>query len=105
VEDIFERIIEGTYVVVLSRGFSRDRAILAKLLKKDFTYIGMIGSKRKMENVIRVLKEEGIPDQAFSKLKSPIGLDIGAETPEEIAISIAGEIVAVRKGKLVFSNQ
>ena len=65
----------------------------------------MIGSKRKMENVIRVLKEEGIPDQAFSKLKSPIGLDIGAETPEEIAISVAGEIVAVRKGKLVFSNQ
>jgi len=96
---------QNTYVVVLSRGFSRDRAILAKLLKKDFRYIGMIGSKRKMENVIRVLKEEGIPDDAFSKLKSPIGLDIGAETPEEIAISIAGEIVAVRKGKLVFSNQ
>ena len=106
-EAFAERLPSGqnTYVVVLSRGFSRDRAILAKLLKKDFRYIGMIGSKRKMENVIRVLKEEGIPDQAFSKLKSPIGLDIGAETPEEIAISIAGEIVAIRKGKLVFSNQ
>ncbi|HPU30609.1 MAG TPA: XdhC family protein [Syntrophorhabdaceae bacterium] len=115
IEDIFledmpafaERLSseQNIYVVVLSRGFSRDKAILGKLLKKDFRYIGMIGSKRKMENVIRGLKEEGIPDEAFLKLKSPVGLDIGAETPEEIAISIAGEIIAVKKGKLVFCNQ
>ncbi|HOP86695.1 MAG TPA: XdhC family protein [Syntrophorhabdaceae bacterium] len=115
IEDIFledmpafaERLSseQNTYVVVLSRGFSRDKAILGKLLKKDFRYVGMIGSKRKMENVIRGLKEEGIPGEAFLKLKSPVGLDIGAETPEEIAISIAGEIIAVKKGKLVFCNQ
>lgn len=89
-----------TYIVVLSRGFSRDKAILRQLLKKDFRYIGMIGSKRKMESIIKELKEEGIPDTAFSAIKSPVGLDIGAETPEEIAISIAGEIIAVKKGKL-----
>jgi len=94
----------GTYVVVLSRGFSRDKAILGQLLKKNFRYIGMIGSQRKMENIIRGLKEEGIREEAFSALKSPLGLDIGAETPEEIAISIAGEILAIKKGKLSLSG-
>jgi len=91
----------NTYIVVLSRGFSRDKAILRQLLKKDFRYIGMIGSKRKMESIIKELKEEGIPDAAFSAIRSPVGLDIGAEAPEEIAISIAGEIIAVKKGKFL----
>lgn len=89
-----------TYIVVLSRGFSRDKAVLSQLLKKQFPYIGMIGSQRKLESMIKELQEEGIPIKAFSVIKSPVGLDIGAETPEEIAISIAGEIIAVRKGKL-----
>ncbi|MEM3432836.1 MAG: XdhC family protein [Candidatus Methanomethyliaceae archaeon] len=94
-----------TYIVVLSRGFSKDKAIIGQLLKKDFKYIGMIGSKRKTENIINGLKEEGMPDDALVKLKSPIGLDIGAETPEEIAISIVGEIIAVKKGKLAWPSQ
>jgi xanthine dehydrogenase accessory factor len=89
-----------TYIIVLSRGFSRDKAILRQLLKKEFRYIGMIGSQRKIENMIMELKREGIPEEVFSMLKSPVGLDIGAETPEEIAISIAGEILAIKKGKL-----
>jgi xanthine dehydrogenase accessory factor len=89
-----------TYIIVLSRGFSRDKAILRQLLKKEFRYIGMIGSQRKIENMIMELKREGMPEKAFSILKSPVGLDIGAEMPEEIAISIAGEILAIKKGKL-----
>lgn len=89
-----------TYIIVLSRGFSRDKAILGQLLRKEFRYVGMIGSQRKLENIIKALQEEGIPKEAFSTLKSPVGLDIGAETPEEIAISIAGEILAIKKGKL-----
>jgi xanthine dehydrogenase accessory factor len=93
-----------TYIVVLSRGFSRDKAVLGQLLKKEFRYIGTIGSQRKLESIIKELQEEGIPKEAFSMLKSPIGLDIGAETPEEIAISIAGEIIAVKKGKLMPSR-
>lgn len=93
-----------TYIVCLSRGFSRDKAVLNQLLKKQFRYIGMIGSQRKIEAMIKDLQEEGIPKEAFSMLKSPVGLDIGAETPEEIAISIAGEIIAVKKGKLLFSG-
>lgn len=65
----------------------------------------MIGSQRKIEVMFKELQKEGIPKQAFFMLKSPIGLDIGAETPEEIAVSIAGEIIAVKKGKLLFSGR
>ncbi len=89
-----------TYIIVLSRGFSRDKAILGQLLRKEFRYLGMIGSQRKIESMVTELKKEGIPEKIFSMLKSPVGLDIGAETPEEIAISIAGEILAIKKGKL-----
>ena len=88
-----------TYLVLLSRGFARDKAILSQLIQKDFKYIGMIGSLRKINTMKEDLQKEGIPEEAFSKLKAPIGLDIGAETPEEIAISIAAEIVAVKKGR------
>lgn len=89
----------GTYIVLLSRGYSRDKAILSELIQKDCKYIGMIGSLRKINTMKEDLQKEGIPEEAFSKLKAPIGLDIGAETPEEIAISIAAEIVAVKKGR------
>ena len=89
-----------TYIVLLSRGYSRDKTILSQLIQKDFKYIGMIGSLRKINTMKEELQKEGIPEEAFSKLKAPIGLDIGAETPEEIAISIAAEIIAAKKGKL-----
>jgi xanthine dehydrogenase accessory factor len=89
-----------TYIVLLSRGFSRDKAILTQLIQKDFKYIGMIGSLRKINTMRGDLQKEGIPEEAFSKLKAPIGLDIGAETPEEIAISVAAEIIAAKWGKL-----
>jgi len=89
-----------TYIVLLSRGFSRDKAILTQLIQKDFKYIGMIGSFRKINTMKEDLQKKGIPEEAFIKLKAPVGLDIGAETPEEIAISIAAEIIAAKKGKL-----
>ena len=89
-----------TYIVLLSRGFSRDKAILGQLIQKDFKYVGMIGSQRKIQTMKEDFQKQGIPKEAFAKLFAPIGLDIGAETPEEIAISIAAEIIAVKKGKL-----
>ncbi len=89
-----------TYIVLLSRGFSRDRAILTQLIQKDFKYIGMIGSMSKIMAMKEDLRKQGIPIEAFSKLQAPIGLDIGGETPEEIAISIAAEIISAKKGKL-----
>jgi xanthine dehydrogenase accessory factor len=90
----------NTYIVLLSRGFSKDEAILRQLIQKDFKYIGLIGSMRKIMTMKESLEKEGIPEEVFSKLQAPIGLDIGAETPEEIAISIAAEIIAVKKAKL-----
>jgi xanthine dehydrogenase accessory factor len=91
-----------TYIVLLSRGFSRDKAILSQLIQKDFKYIGMIGSQRKIRTMEEELEKQGVPREALAKLQTPIGLDIGAETPEEIAISIAAEIIAAKKGNLVF---
>lgn len=89
-----------TYIVLLSRGFSRDEKILNQLIQKDFKYIGMIGSMRKIMTMKEEIKKKGVSEEAFQKLKAPIGLDIGGETPDEIAISIAAEIIAVRKGKV-----
>ena len=94
----------GTYIVLLSRGFSRDKAILTQLIQKDFKYIGMIGSLRKIVTMKEDLKKQGVPEEAFSKLQAPVGLDIGGETPEEIAISIAAEIIAAKWGKLALYN-
>jgi len=90
----------NTYIVILSRGFSKDEAILCRLIQKDFKYIGMIGSMRKITAMRENLQKQGIPREAFNELQAPIGLDIGAETPEEIAISIAAEIIASKKEKL-----
>ena len=89
-----------TCIVLLSKGFSRDRAILNQLIQKDFKYIGMIGSTKKIITMSENLQKEGILKEALSKLHAPIGLNIGAETPEEIAISIAAEIIAAKKGKI-----
>jgi xanthine dehydrogenase accessory factor len=90
----------NAYIVLLSRGFSRDEAILRQLIQKEFKYIGMIGSMKKIKAMEENLRKQGVPKEAFSKLRAPIGLDIGGETPEEIAISIAAEIIAVKKGRL-----
>ena len=89
-----------TYIVLLSRGFSRDRAILENLITKNFKYIGMIGSANKIRTMKEDIKKDGVEESAFSKFKAPVGLDIGAETPDEIAISIVAELIAVRSNKL-----
>ena len=94
-----------TYIVLLSRGFSKDKAILTQLIEKDFKYIGMIGSVRKIGTLREDRQKKGIPQDAFRKFWAPIGLDIGAETPEEIAISIAAEIIAAKKGKLEINRK
>ena len=92
----------NTYIVILSRGFSKDETILRQLIQKDFKYIGMIGSMRKMMTMKENLQKQGISKEVFTKIQAPIGLDIGAETPEEIAVSIAAEMIAAQKGKLDF---
>lgn len=88
----------STYVVLVSRGHRQDEASLREVATSSAGYIGMIGSRRRAGTVLTRLAEEGYPREALARVHTPIGLAIGAETPEEIAVSIIAEIIAVRRG-------
>jgi len=87
-----------TYIVLVSRGHKQDETALREVVTRDQAYLGMIGSRRRVSTVLRHLAEEGYPIEALERVYTPIGYDIGAETPEEIAVSIMAEIIAVRRG-------
>ena len=91
-------IDETTYVVLVSRGHKQDEAGLRAVVESDAAYVGMIGSKRRVGTVLTHLAQEGYSREALERVYTPIGLDIGAETPEEIAVSIVAEIISVRRG-------
>jgi xanthine dehydrogenase accessory factor len=99
----FEHAIEGiainpqTFVVIITRGHRYDKVCLQKVIHQPAAYIGMIGSRKRVKALIAELEEEGIPSELLQKLYSPIGLKIGAETPEEIAVSILGELIKVQR--------
>jgi len=98
-EDAFPAlgINETSYVIIVTRGHRDDMRVLKLALGTPARYIAMIGSKRKVINVVRELEKEGIPHEAFERIHAPMGLDIGAISPEEIAISVAAEMIAVRR--------
>jgi xanthine dehydrogenase accessory factor len=87
----------STYVVIVTRGHKDDMRVLAWAVNTDAKYIGMIGSKRKVISVYEALEKEGHAPEKFENVHAPVGLDIGALTPEEIAISITAELIAVRR--------
>ncbi len=89
---------ENSYIVIVTRGHSGDYDVLKQTLKRTAAYIGMIGSRNKVAEVNRMLKEDGFSQADLDRVYSPIGTNIFAETPEEIAISIAGEMIKVRAG-------
>jgi len=91
-------ITDANYIVLVTRGHRYDEQSLREILNSSAAYIGMIGSRRRVATVLRHLAEEGYPPERLQQIYSPIGLDIGAETPEEIALSIMAEIVKVRRG-------
>jgi xanthine dehydrogenase accessory factor len=91
-------IDSSTHVVMVSRGHKIDELALRHVVGRGAAYVGMIGSKRRVSTVLRHLAEEGYSVDALERVFTPIGLDIGAETPEEIAVSIMAEIVMVRRG-------
>ncbi|MBI3718461.1 MAG: XdhC family protein [Sphingobacteriales bacterium] len=90
-------IDELTFFLLMTHNYNYDMAILRQLLQKKVTYIGMLGPKKKKDRILSELKENGFEysDEQLSVLHSPVGLDIGAETPEEIALSIMAEIKSV----------
>ena len=87
------------YVVVMTRGHQADYEVLTQVLRSGAKYLGCIGSKQKLAFCRDRLQKSGFTDEEYSRLHAPIGLAIGAETPEEIAISIAAELIAVRAGR------
>jgi xanthine dehydrogenase accessory factor len=90
---------DGAFVVVLTHSHDLDRAALKNVLKGRPAYVGMIGSRRKVKVLLEGLEGEGVPRERLDAVFSPVGLDIGAETPEEIAVSVLAEIVHVlRRG-------
>jgi xanthine dehydrogenase accessory factor len=89
---------EEDFIVILTRGHLHDKTVLAQALKTDAGYIGMIGSRKKRTAIYQALLKEGVSQADIDRVHSPIGLAIGAETPEEIAVSIVAELIAVRAG-------
>ena len=88
---------EASYIVIVTRGHHDDMRVLRWAVQTPARYVGMIGSKRKTIAIFRELTQEGIPAKLFDRVHAPVGLDIGAVTPEEIAIAITAELIAARR--------
>lgn len=88
----------NTYVVIVTHAHEYDEEILLYCVQQPFAYIGMIGSRKKSRTVLNHLQEKGIDNALLSRVHTPIGLNIGAETPFEIAVSILSEMIAIRSG-------
>lgn len=93
------------FVVIITRGHEHDVDCLTEILQKETAYVGLIGSRRRVHFVLEWLEENGFPRQRLKEVFTPIGIPIGAESPEEIALSIVSELVCVRrKGSLQARN-
>ena len=88
---------ESSYIVIVTRGHRDDMRILRWAVQTRAGYVGMIGSKRKVIEIFKTLRKEGVPAHLFDRVHAPVGLDIGAITPEEIAIAITAELIAFRR--------
>ncbi len=88
---------EASWIVIVTRGHQMDKNALRAAVETDARYVGMIGSPGKIKNIFRDLLKDGVARERLEQVHSPIGLDLGAETPDEIALSIAAEMVMLRK--------
>jgi xanthine dehydrogenase accessory factor len=112
-EDTFRKlqVSDRSYLVIVTRGHKGDLDCLRWAVTTPARYIGMIGSRRKIIEIHKVLEGEGVPAEKLQRVHAPIGLDIGALTPEEIAVSIVAEMIAVRRNavpsvaSMAFSKQ
>ncbi len=115
-EEVFPKleINENAYIVIVTRGHRDDMRVLRWAVGTGARYIAMIGSRRKVVGVIRELEKEGISPASFERVFAPMGLEIGAVSPEEIAVSVVAEMIAMRRNassnwralsKTVFGNE
>ena len=88
---------ETSYIVIVTRGHRDDMRVLRWAVQTQARYVGMIGSKRKTITIFRELVKEGLAENLFERVHAPVGLDIGAITPEEIAVAITAELIAARR--------
>ena len=91
----------GAYLVIVTRGHEHDLTILRQVVRGASAYLGMIGSERKRHLFAKTLRSEGVTEEELGRLRSPMGLAIGADTPEEIAVAVVAEMIAVRRGVAV----
>jgi xanthine dehydrogenase accessory factor len=102
--DDFEQVMsqlapnQSSYVVIVTRGHRDDMRVLRWAVDTPAKYIGMIGSQRKVIAIYKQLQQEGIAPEKLARVYAPVGLEIGAVTPEEIAIAIVAELIAIRRG-------
>src|SRR5260370_19877038 len=89
---------EASYIVIVTRGHRDDMRVLRWAAETPARYIGMIGSQRKGISIYKELGKEGIAADNLARIYAPVGIDIGAITPEEIAVSIVAELIAIRRG-------
>ena len=87
-----------SFVLVVTRGHSHDQTALEQAIQTQAQYVGLVGSRRKIQLIVQNLLEKGYAPETFNRLYAPIGLPIGSETPEEIAVSVVAELIAIRKG-------
>lgn len=101
VGDSFRRLIlnRESFAVIATPGHLHDFAAARGCLATEAGFIGLLGSRRKRETLLRTLEEEGFDVSQRARVVTPVGLDIGAQTPEEIAVSVVGQLIAIRRGK------
>ncbi|HET9528913.1 MAG TPA: XdhC family protein, partial [Blastocatellia bacterium] len=90
--------LKGSIIVIVTRGHQYDEVCLKQVMDSQAAYIGMIGSKRRVLSIFKKLREDGINEREFGKVHAPIGLRIGAITPQEIAVSILAEVIQELNG-------
>lgn len=90
------RSSENTYVAVMTLGYKFDEIVIRRLIEHDFKYFGVLGSRAKMATMFRELRRDGLPKERLDAIRTPIGLPINSHSPEEIAVSIAAEIIALK---------
>ena len=88
----------NSYAIIVTRGHKSDGEALAATVGKGLRFVGLLGSKPKVVHIFSALQESGVSTEELGKVHAPLGLEIGAQTPEEIAVSILAEMVAVRRG-------
>ncbi len=104
--DEYEKLFEllspnsSSYIIAVTRGHRDDMRVLRWAVGTQARYVGMIGSKRKVIEIVRFLEREGVPSSQLAHVHAPIGIEIGAVSPEEIAVSVVAEMIAVRRNAL-----